>query len=486
MKPVFIALFIKICLLSSLPAQDNHYESNQVGSKNAILSGASLSRWVDQTAVINNAATMIFAKETGFTLNTATASFEDILFQNALGEGFNLESSSLLVFPGFIALEIPSLQRKGKRAVGLSVFGRNHDRLRFTNRVTLSHNIIEGEESPGQEQFTGLYSFDNDSDETAIAMGWAERLSDEWAFGFATQVFFRNQKYQETFSATVITNPSANAEEDVIRSESGVNVKYSATLLQFKGSLAWQNAGWSAGLTITAPTIGIWSEGSMLAQIGLINMRVSPDSARGSYFANAYLPQSKVRYKYPLAIEGGVSKQIENVQISVAASWHAPLKRYLVMDPAAATEFQPDGEANALYDPRLFEVWSINRAVTNFMTSAVWQISDATGLLFGFRTDYHFSEFPDAEENVPGFHLNKKIWNRYHFSSGAEIRYRRSLWIVGIAYSMGAEDNYPSPYRLTGVNEGNFLQGDYGTGSIRQKGLSFVLSFFFQFQQREG
>lgn len=485
MKWLLVILLQSTVLLPFALAQDNHYESDQLGSQNAILSGASISRWVDQTAVINNAATMIFAKEAGITFNTATARFENILFTNGLGEDFDLRSKSTLVFPGLIAWEIPSLKRVGKRTVGFSIYGRMHNRMRFDNRAIFDANIIDDAEAPGNETFMGLYSLDSDIDEAVSTLGWGERLSDEWAVGFSTQVFFRNHKYIETFSATAIPDPDSASQADAVRSESNTSLQYNAALLQFKASLAWQKDDWSAGLILTAPTIRVWSSGDMLAEISVVNIRTAHGEPRNSYFANTYLSDTKPHYKYPFSIDAGVSRKLKNVHLSIAASWYAPIDRYTIIDPGSSTYLHPPAGQNVIYSPRLFEVWSINRSIVNFSSSAVWQVSKSIGLMSGFRTDYHFSEIPDPEENVPGFQLSKKIWNRYHFNGGAEIRWRRSYWIVGVQYSKGKSDDYQSPYSFNGATEGNYLQGEAAYGSIRQNSLSFVLSFFIQFQQKE-
>lgn len=483
MKRLFLLFVFVNVVIPYGQAQDNHYESDQLGSQNAILSGASISRWVDQTAVINNAATMIFAKEAGITFNTATARFENILFSNNVSEEFDLRSGSTLVFPGLIAWEIPSLQRAGQRTVGFSIYGRMHNRLRFDNRVILEENIIDDAEAPGNETFMGLYSLNSDIDEAVGTLGWGERLSDEWAFGLSTQFFFRNHKYVETFSATAIPDPAAQVE--AVRNESNTSLQYNATLLQFKASVAWQKEDWNAGLILIAPTIQVYSSGDMLTEYSVINIRPSPGEPRGSYFANAYLTDTRTRYKYPFSIDCGVSRKLKNVHLSIAASWYAPLDRYSIFDPGSTVYMQPSELPDEIYKPGAFIVWSINRSVVNFSTSAVWQVSNSIGLMSGFRTDYHFSEIPGPEENVPGFQLSKKIWNRYHFNGGAEIRFKRSYWIAGVQYSNGRADDYPFPYSFSGITEGNFLHGEFASGSIRQNSLSFVLSFFIQFLQKE-
>lgn len=485
MKRLLLLLFFVYPVLHSLQAQDNHYESDLLGSQNAILTGASISRWVDQTAVINNAATMIFAKEAGFTFNTATARFDNVKYGNGLGESFDLEASNTQIYAGLVAWEIPSLQRVGERTVGFSIYGRMHDRLNLANRVMLNANIIDDPEFPGKETFIGIYSHNSDIDETVGSLGWGERISDEWAIGLTTQVFFRGQKYQENFSATAIPNPDSSFQTDAVRSESNINLHYNTTMLQLKGSIAWQKADWSAGLVVSTPSVQVYGSGGMLAEVNLMNIQVHPGEPRNSYFANAYLESAKPRYKYPLSIDCGISRKLKNVHLSVAASWYAPIDRYTVINAGDATVILPSGDQNVVYEPGMFNAWSVNRSIVNFSTSASWRVSGVYRLMLGFRTDKHFVEFPDPEEEVPGFLMSKKVWNRYHFNTGAEIRWRRSFWIVGVQYSRGRAEDYPSPYSFSGVTEGNFLEGVPGVGMVRQDGLSFLVSFFFQFQSKD-
>ena len=479
----YLLLFLYIFgWLPWLMAQDNHYESTQLGSQNAVLSGASLSRWVDQTAVINNPATMIFTSGPGLTFSTASAGFEKIKFTDGLGEGKDIESNTTIIYPGLLAGEIPFLKQEGNRTVGFSIYNRNINRLRFTNRITEEANIIDDSDSPGTETYVGLYSLDSDVSESAAAVGWAQRLSTHWSFGLTTQVFFRNQKYREKYSSTAITHPESEPSVDVVGAKSDISLQYSATLIQFKAGLNWQKADWSAGLVVTGPSVRIYSSGDMLAEITLDNVRVNGIGERRSFFANAFLNKLNPRYKYPFSVGGGLSKKIDKVHLSVAATWYASLKRYVIMDPGSSPFLQPPSDINLLYTPRFLEVWASNRSVVNTSVSGVWSVNDRTNLLFGFRTDQHFAEFADP---VPyGFQLSKKIWNRYHISAGAEINWRRSYWIAGIQYSRGQADDYRQPHSFDGVTEGNFLQGESGRGEIRQNGLTLLLSYFLQIQRK--
>jgi hypothetical protein len=484
MKRLFPLLLFTSGVFHYVRAQDNHYESTQQGSQNAILSGASISRWVDQTAVINNPATMISSEGAGITFNTAAIGFDHIRFVRGLGPDIDLQSNSTVIYPGLFAGELSSLRKEGKRVVGFAIYTRNIDHLRYTKRVTGERNIIDDAESPGPETLLGLYSIDSDISESAGSIGWGQRISDAWSFGVAALVFVRNHRYRENISTTIIAHPEANPLVDVVGAETDINLSYWATMAQLKTGLSYKSETWSAGLVIVTPSIRFMSGGDMLADMNLTNIRVAPDIKRSSYFANAYLEDQKTRFKYPLSIGGGVSKKLHKAYLSVAATWYAPVKRYLIMDASNNPYLQPPSEENVLYTPQFLDVWNSNRSIANVSFSAIWNASEATNLLFGFRTDHHYAEIPETDP--PGFQLNKKIWNRYHFNTGAEIRWKRSYWLVGVQYSLGKADNYRQPFSYDGISEGDFLQGKRGNGDIRANGLVFTLSFYFQIGKKSG
>ncbi|MDX2135901.1 MAG: hypothetical protein SFV52_14020 [Saprospiraceae bacterium] len=471
------------CLLSvTVFSQDNHYEGLQLGSKNALLSGAAVSKWVDQTAVVINAATMMNAQEAGITFNTTTGSLDNIVFRNGLGDDLDIKTSNAQLHPGLIAADLPILKDEANNRMGISIFRRIDDRTRFTSREEYMQNIIDDAEAPGMETFIGQYVLDIELTETTAALGWATRLSPTWSAGLATMAHFRSHRYRENFSAAAVADPAFNPAVDLVSAESDISLKASFALLQIRGSLAWQSGPWNAGFVLTLPSIRVWSDGDMIAEASLVNIKPDSLSERKSYLASAFLDKQKPVFRYPVSVSAGVSRSFGAVTVSTSASWYGAVDRYVVIDPGDTPYLQPPSSENILYTQRFLEVWSSNRSLVNGAVSGEWTTSPRLSLMAGFRTDLHYAQFFDPLP--PGFQLPKKIWNRYHVNFGAAFSNRFSRWIVGLQYSYGHADNYRQPYSLDNAGEGNLLQGERETGTIYQNGLTGVLSFLF-FVDRE-
>lgn len=478
MKNLYLSsVFLVVCGIAPSFAQDNHYDGLQLGSKNAILSGAAISRWVDQTAVVLNSATMMNAQEAGITFNSTAGSLDNIKFINGLGENVDIKTSDVQLYPGLVAADLPFLKDQRKNRLGIAIFARLADRTRYTGRVDKQLNIIDDADSPGSETFIGQYILDIELKETSGALAWSTRLNDHFSGGVTLMSVFRTHGYRENYSASAIADPALDPAVDVVSTETDVSVKINVAMIQLRGSLAWQDGPWSAGLVLTLPSLRAWSSGDMVAQLSLINIKPDSNSDRQSYFASAFLDKRKPVYKYPVSLSAGLSRHLKDVVLSAAVSWYGAQERYVVIDPGDTPYLQPPSEENLVYTQDFLEVWSSNRSVFNTFLSAEWNLTQRFGLLGGFRTDHHYAQF--FEPTPPGFQLPKKIWNRYHLSLGTSIQGRFSRWIIGMQYTHGSAENYRQPYSLDGVSEGNLLQGETGQGTIRQNGLTGTLSFLF-------
>jgi len=445
-----------------------------------MLSGASLSRWVDQTAVIYNPATMLQATTRGITFNTAAGSIDNIKIENALGQKNDITSSSFQSLTGLIAGDFKPLSRKGKTAVGYALYHRMRDVLRTNSQFSQQVDLLPEWEAAGQETLLQSYSVNNETDEMAAAVGWAYRINKDFSIGISQQFIYRSANYNEYFSASVIADPAVNPLVPVVSSTSNVMLRYYTVLGQTRLSAAWQHGPWDAGLIITTPSYGLYRYGNMAADIRLFNILIDSLNARKSFVANAYVDKGRPVWRYPFSVGLGLSRRFSKVQVSGSATWYAPQERYVVLDPSESEFVQPPSSANVLYTKDFLQVWGINRQVVNAAVSADWTLSQKTSLLFGFRTNRHFS---DTLYNVPGFQLAKKLWDVYHVTAGVQMEALRNRWIVGVEYMHGQEDKYRMPYSFLGAAESNFLRGTPPRGKVWQNGLMLMLSFTFNLGQ---
>lgn len=461
-------------------AQDNHYDAIQLGSKNSILSGASLARWVDQTAVINNPATMLDAVGAGITFNSAAANLEIIKFENGLGVNYDIASTEFRAIPGLIAGDLKPLRREGKTAVGYTMFNRIQDGLRFTKRATADQNIVDDTESPGAEELVGQYTLENYVNESAAGLGWAYKLSDHFNIGITQFFYLRSQKYRESFSVYVFPGQPELSSIDLVASNFDVSLSYFTVMTQTKVGLSWHNGPWGIGLTIMPPSIRIYGQGDMAAEGSLTNIRLPTSSGeRKSYLASTYLEKVKTVYHYPFSVGTGVSRKIsERVDVSAALNWYAPLDRYVVMDPGETPFIQPPNDSNVLATQQYLQVWAENRAVLNASFSVDWKMKEHVNLMFGYRSDRHYA---GGNKDYPGFQLSKKLWDLHHFTFGSQWRIKRSEWILGVQYSRAKDNDFQQSFSFDGITEDNLLQGTLGSGELTSNGLSLLLSFSFNF-----
>lgn len=481
MRPITTVLCTILASMAgceALRAQDNHYEGLNLGFRNSILSGAGISRWIDQTAVVNNAATIMNADNAGFTFSSTTGGFDLIRFKDALGNDIDIQADDAQLYPGLLAADLPVFRNRAKHRLGIAVFNRISDRTRFTQRVDQAVHVINDLEAPGSETFIGQYVLDIELRETNAALAWATRLNEHWSAGLTAMALLRTHRYRENASVNLIADPTQQPTVDVVSAESDISLKMSPSMLQLRGSLAWKKGPWSAGFVLTLPSVLVLSSGDMIAQISLNNVRADSLSPRRSYFASAYLEKQKPVFKYPLSCSVGLSRAFESgALVSASATWNGAISRYAIFDPGDTPFLQPPSEENLIFSQRFLEVWSSNRALVNGAISAEMPLSPVFSLLGGIRSDLHYAQIQDPRP--PGFQLAKKIWNRYHLSAGAAIQKRRSHWIIGLQYTHGGSKNYPQPFNFDGIADNQFLQGQRSRGEVVQRGIMGTVSFQF-------
>lgn len=460
--------------------QDNHYESLQLGSRNSILTGAGVSRWQDQTAVFMNPATLVQADFKGITFNTAAVGLSNISFTNGVGKGYNLKSSTFRFLPALIGGDFKSKKNERIR-FGYAIYHRNRDDLRFATRAEYKANIINDTESPGQENYVAQYAIDKTFDETVGVFGLGYKLSDQWSLGVSFHGIYMSTQVIESLNATIITEPSVSPTVDVVSANEYINTRVSKAMAQLKFGLAYQNNGWSGGLTLSTPTIGVFGTGEIDANINLNDIKLSSFPTRRSFFASARLEKLEATYKYPLSLSAGLGKQMRRLYVYGNLSAYMPIEKYVVLDPGNVAFLRPATAENVLNTPNFLQVWSVNRFVVNGAVGFDWQFNDRTRFLMSYALDQHFSE---SRPQDPGYQLPRKIWNLNHVNAGVQLSKARSEWIIGLQTAFGGDPNYQTPTSFDGPTEEGFLQGKRTTGEVKSTNLGVIISYSFKFAEK--
>ena len=480
MKSIWLAAvaFLPIFLYG----QDNHYESLQLGSRNSVLTGAGVSRWQDQTAVFMNPATLINADYKGITFNTAAIGLNNISFTNGVGKGYDLKSSNFRFLPALVGGDFRAKGSNDRLHFGYAIYHRNRDDLRFTARAEYEANVINETESPGNENYVGQYSIDKSFDETVAVFGLGYKLSDRWSIGGSLQGIYMSSNLIESFNATIITNPAVSPTVDVVSTNEYFNTRVSKAMLQLKLGLAYAHDGWSFGLTMSTPTIGVFGTGEIDANINLNNIRLKNFTNRRSIFASARLDKLKATYKYPVSFSVGAGKQLSKFYFYGNLSAYMPIEKYVMLDPGNVAFIRPATSDNVLNTPNFLQVWSVNRFVMNGAAGFDWQFREKTRLLMSYALDQHYSE---TRPDDAGYQLPRKIWNLHHVNTGIQLSQARSEWIIGLQTSFGGDPNFQQPTSFDGPTEDGFLQGKRTTGEVRSTNVGLIVSYSLKFGQKK-
>ena len=147
----------------------------------------------------------------------------------------------------------------------------------------------------------------------------------------------------------------------------------------------------------------------MNADLSLINVRLLQDTTgtRRNFLANGRFEDMKVKYKLPLSMSFGASRQFGKVIMYGAIDWHSAIKKYAILNPGDASFIQPSTNENVLYTKQLLTVWEARRTVFNGSIAADWVIRSDNHILFSFRTDNFYSNSPSCRKK--GFQYPKKF-----------------------------------------------------------------------------
>jgi hypothetical protein len=463
-------------------AQDNHYDSTPLGSANALLAGAGLSRNVDRSAVVNNPATLITRKSTGsgISLNTTSLGYNVIQFDNALGDNVDIRTDAVTSLPGLVAGDIRVPRWQDNFAVGYALYQRTPGNFRLVQQAVRTVDALEGPGLEGEETYIGEYILNTNAGETVGALGCGYSLNDHWSIGLTLSGTLRNVLWREGFSASVLPDQTGATVAPMVSFQRDVALSYSTAMAQLRAGLAWSKGPWSVGLVISPPSMQAYGSGSLSADMRVVNIQTAGDSLRRSYLANTYLDSLKAHFRYPLSIGGGLSWQHGDVHLSLGATWYAAIAPYAVLDPGNSPFLLPVTDANVQETRKYLLSWSANRSVMNMSMSLVWQFKDSLALLSSVRNDQHYTMRANDQD---GFRSARMLWDMYHYTVGFHYTHQRSDWIAGAQFSAGGANNIPQPFSFDGANDSNLLQGA-GTdqGRARMYAGTLLLSYSLRFK----
>lgn len=472
MKKLSTILYLFIASFSI--GQDTHYQTQQFGTRSALLGGAVVGGVRDNTALFYNPGSLGFIDTAMVSINANLYKVENIKIQNAVGNEADFKNANFVSVPILIAGMLPSKNPRLKWGYGLGA--PMHFNFNGNGRVDGPYPIVNDAESPGNENYTGQTQVKTKSYETLAGLGLGYRLSENWAIGLTNQVSIRSVEYSSVvLSRFYLNNQSLN----LVSSNIWKSAKYSHWRYSAKIGLAFTKKKWDVGVTLTTPSISILGKGNVSSDITANDILYN--GVRRDIYANDSQEKLKANFKAPLKLGTGINYRSGKSYFGISGEYCAGLEVYDVIRAESGAFVRPPELAPNFGSENFLRVKSAAKPVVNVAIGYEYQLRNNLSLMFGLRTDN--SWFDSSINNAAGIKPEITTWDIYHFSGGVSMSKGRSTISLGLLLSVGGDDEYYQGNNLGAPSEGNFLQGFTTITKASYSSIGALVGFSFNFKK---
>ncbi len=454
--------------------QDTHYQTQQFGTRSALLGGAVVGGVRDNTALFYNPGSLGFIDTAMVSINANLYKVENIRIQNAVGEQADFKTANFVTVPLLIAGMLPSKNPRIKWGYGLG--GPMHFTFNGNGRVDGPYQIVNDAESPGNENYTGQAQVKTKANETLAGLGLGYRLSNNWSIGLTNQITIRSVEYTNVVLSRFYLN---NQDLNLVSSNIWKSTKYNHWRYAAKIGLAYTKGNWDVGLTLTTPSLTLYGKGNVSSDITANDILFN--GVRRDIYANDSQEKLKTNFKAPLKIGSGINYRKGKSVIGISGEYCGAVEVYDVITAKPGAFVRPPELAPNFGSENYLRVKSAAKSVLNLAIGYEYKLKETMSLMFGLRTDNSWYDSTIRKET--GIKPEITTWDIYHFSGGVSIVKGRSTISLGLLLGVGGDDNYAQGNNLGQPSEGNFLQGLTTITKANYSSFGALVGFTFNFKK---
>lgn len=480
-----VFFFIFLIITEEIKAQSNNHWSRNFNEESSLLSGAVVGGGAGPAAIFYNPASISEIKESKISLNASLFSFEFLNSSNTWGDNMDLKYSRAVVVPRFISY---MLKPKNHPKWSLEFAFMNNEDYRVEDTKSINQNLEVLGNSPGTEQYSTFYKYQNKYRDDWIGVGGSLQLGKNLFFG--TSIFTSIKSINYFYAVDIDAKPenrnvgSEDLPLNIAKYSEHEYAKFNDYRLLFKIGLLYKKDQLSLGLNITTPSIGnIYSDRKEVSRkkshvniSNPLNGIPIPDLLVSDYSEKK---EVNINAKSPFSVGVGMtySNKIKSKTLYITGEYFAGLDPYRLIQ---ANEVNNTG-SGLVSDHIGYNEWltfiSGAKPIFNLGIGFRWLLKENLMVLSGLRTDFNYKK--DFDYGFLG-HLKtqKNIdLDKYHFTSGLKLRIKGQDLIAGIQYSLGFEKNQQQFVNFSNPLEYNFkdltaLQGN------RENTMSTTLNAF--------
>jgi len=398
----FASTFLTLLLMISLPfitsGQSHNYWTRSFNEESSLVSGAVVGGGSGPSAIYYNPASISEITQSKFTLNASLFSFDFINVKNGLGDGININSTKGNIKPRFISYMI-HLKKYPNWNYQVVYLNNENTRIDLTESVDKQMDILT--HVPGDERYFAIYQTSNHFRDDWIGIGGSVKLNNKLFLGLAFFVTVKsctiaNLVDIEAFPIHTVVYDTLPAEPNYsARYYEYSYIKYSDYRILGKAGILYTGKSFSAGISITTPSQGVYTDGKRAAHTELQSNIHMPETGDPipDYIIADYKEKGDVdvSYKTPFSIAAGITCNfMDNMRTAYfSAEYYTGIGPYRLMEANESTSLSYGLPAVLQpYDDWLTHV-SGAKPVLNAAIGYSWTLKQDLRLMAGFRTDFN-------------------------------------------------------------------------------------------------
>lgn len=457
-------LLIVMASLGTLPLvkcqNDDHYWTQQFGSKGLLLNGAVIASTEDETAVFYNPAALGNGEDFGISLSFFTPRYSVLKLDAYLGSGSSTQNRKLGFSSDLSAVGFRPFKDKRFRAA-IASFTRYKSSMGLRERKV---GIVENEPS---QLFLGNLDFQRDLTERWFGTGMSFQLSDNISVGASQFLTFHSENTSLSVQKEIVSTD--NPYDLILGWRSKFKYSFSARggmLTKFGISANWRNV--KLGATATTTTYRFFDK---KASYDNTDLRVyGNDSTK---LISNLSGASLLDYKTPWSVGLGADFSIARTRVSLSAEYFGGIAEYKLIDEID-DPFNGLATGNHLQETL---VQQENRAVLNVAVGLQTRIRKEQSLIMGFRTDFNQRAVDQKLQTLSFLSTTPSV---YHFSIGGLFKMNTNQFSAGVDYSFGRKLTTGRLVDLTEITQENLFTFSEA-GGIKSSFHSFVFIFTYDF-----
>jgi hypothetical protein len=473
-----LLLSIIISEINPASAQDDHYWSQQYGAESTLLGGAMVGGSSDNSAIYYNPGSLAFINNPSLSIDANVYRMDKTVITDGAGNGLNLNSAQISIYPQIISGML-KLSKNERIKFSYTLLTRNHNNILMNTRYT-GKAPTNDPDNPDFEATTyvGAYDYVNQLDEQWLGIGAGYSLSGELGIGATLFGIYRGQTYQVTnYTREVNYVDPDNTFGTVTNDEA---IKYSSVRMLAKLGMAYVPGNLKFGLTLTTPSFGIYSTGSIQRENSNIIVSENPEDMKDNFLIMDSKSGLTATYKHPLSIAFGIDYQMPKTRLVFSAEYFSRINTYHLLDPDSEPLVYPisylDSAGLQPVIASYLHVENASRPVFNAGIGLSWRISKQFTVLMGACTDFtSYGKPPEADELLHG----SGGFDIYHFNIGSSYHKQKHTVTVGFSYAITPSEHIP-PYTIINQTP-EFTEKALLTG----RSYSIVLGYTYFFARAE-